>query len=335
MRPLILGCAGLRLTAEEAGFFARAGPLGFILFARNCDNPDQVAGLAADLRQAVGRPAAPLLIDQEGGRVVRLGPPHWRQPPAAAVFGRLAATDRQGARRAAWINGRLIAADLSPLGITVDCAPLIDLSLPGAHDIIGDRAFGGDPGLVAELGRALADGLIAGGLLPVIKHIPGHGRAPADSHCDLPRVEAGRATLSETDFAPFRALADLPLAMTAHVVYTQIDAGRPATISARVIGDVIRRQIGFAGLLMSDDIGMKALSGTMAARTRECLDAGCDIVLHCSGDMAEMTAIADAAAPLPAPGAERLTAAFMPPLAGGLDKAALESELAALLKQLE
>ena len=297
-RAAILGCAGLALTEFERRFFAATDPLGFILFARNCHSPAQLSSLIAALRNAIGRADAPILIDQEGGRVVRLGPPHWRKPPAAACFGALAARDLEPARRAVWLNARLIAAELAPLGITVDCAPVLDLALPETHAVIGDRAFGGDPALVAALGRAFCEGLLAGGVLPVIKHIPGHGRARADSHLELPEVRTPRETLRATDWLPFNALADQPWAMTAHVRYGALDARAPATTSAKLIAEVIRGEIGFDGVLISDDLGMQALAGDLADRAEAALAAGCDLVLHCSGVMAEMETLMAAVPPL-------------------------------------
>ncbi len=288
---VIFGCAGTRLTEAERRLFAATDPLGFILFGRNVESPEQLAGLVRALREAVGR-QAPVLIDQEGGRVARLGPPHWRAPPPARRFGELARLDRFVAAEATALNSRLIAAELAAAAIDIDCLPVLDLGVPGADAVIGDRAYGEDAELVAMLGRAACGGLLAGGVLPVIKHIPGHGRAGADSHHALPSVHAAREELERTDFAPFRALADMPLAMTAHVVFTAIDGERPATLSPKVIGEVIRGGIGFDGLLLSDDIGMGALSGAPAERTLAALAAGCDVVLHCSGALDEMGAIA-------------------------------------------
>lgn len=288
----IFGCAGLTLSAEERALFTRADPLGFILFARNVATPDQVRKLVVDLRATVRRPDAPVLIDQEGGRVARLRPPHWRAAPTAATIGALANRDIDTACEAAWLNARLIGAELRELGITVDCAPVLDVPVPGAHDIIGDRAYSTDPGRVARIARAAALGFIDAGVLPVIKHIPGHGRARSDSHAELPVVEAPRDVLAATDFVPFRALADMPWAMTAHVLYTALDPDRPATTSPSVVRDVIRGDIGFSGLLLSDDLSMAALAGTLAARATAALAAGCDVVLHCNGDFAEMEEIA-------------------------------------------
>lgn len=290
----VCGCAGLDLTADELAFLARTDPWGLILFRRNVDSPDQLRSLTARFREAVGRPQAPVLVDQEGGRVRRLRPPHWPDHPAAALCGRL---DGPRGIEAARLGARLIAHDLHAAGITVDCAPVLDVAAPGAHDVIGDRAFGRDPDVVARLGRAFAEGLLAGGVLPVMKHMPGHGRAGVDSHLDLPVVEADRAALEARDFAPFRALNDLPAGMTAHVRFTAIDPERPATTSKAVIGDVIRGTIGFQGLLFTDDLSMEALRGSLGERAADARDAGCDILLHCNGKLDEAEAVAAAARP--------------------------------------
>jgi beta-N-acetylhexosaminidase len=287
-RAVIFGCSGPELTKEERRFFAEICPTGFILFARNCHEPGQIKRLVSDLRDVIDDPGAPVLIDQEGGRVQRLGPPHWRAVPAAAAFGDLARRDAQRAAEAVRLNARLIAADLCELGINVDCAPVIDVPQADADRIIGDRAFGGDPGIVATLGLAACKGFLAGGVLPVIKHIPGHGRALADSHATLPVVDADETELERVDFAPFRALNRMPWAMTAHVVYNALDPDRPATTSPKVIERTIRGAIGFDGVLVSDDIGMKALRGPFDKRASAAMAAGCDLVLHCSGSLAEM-----------------------------------------------
>ena len=305
-RAVILGCAGEQLTAEEYRFFSAADPVGFILFRRNCSTPAQVRELVASLREAIGRDDAPILIDQEGGRVTRLGPPHWRRYPSAARLGSL--PDPQAAA-AARLGARLIADDLRQLGITVNCLPVLDLPIPGADPVIGDRAYGTEPGRVANLGRAVCEGLLEGGVLPVIKHIPGHGRAPADSHFTCPVVETGADELSLTDFAPFRALAGMPWAMTAHIVYMAIDPTAPATLSRRVISEVIRREIGFDGVLVSDDLSMQALGGEVAERAAGALAAGCDLVLHCNGDRREMEAIVAATGPISTDAAARLARA--------------------------
>lgn len=291
---IIYGCAGTKLNDEERAFFGDVNPLGFILFARNCDNPVQVASLVQDLRDSVGRDDAPVLIDQEGGRVQRLGPPHWVARPSQGQFAQLAETHEGRAKSACEANARLIAHDLMAVGIDVDCLPLLDVPVPDAHDIIGDRAFGADPECVAILGKAVISGLMKGGVTPIIKHIPGHGRANVDSHKDLPIVSATIEELRQTDFAPFEALCDAPWAMTAHVVYEAIDPNLPATLSKMVINDVIRGEIGFNGLLISDDVSMHALTGEMGDRAANSLVAGCDAVLHCNGDMAEMLALSAA-----------------------------------------
>ncbi|GJE55646.1 MULTISPECIES: beta-N-acetylhexosaminidase [Methylobacterium] len=286
-RALILGCSGTHLTAGEAAFFRDVRPWGFILFKRNIGSPDAVRALTASLRETVGRADAPILIDQEGGRVQRMGPPHWPKYPAGARFGRL----NGSARAMAWLGARLMAHDLAAVGINVDCAPMLDVPVEGTHDIIGDRAYAQDADSVAEIGRAVAEGLMAGGVLPVIKHIPGHGRATSDSHFHLPVVDADRASLEATDFRPFRALADMPLAMSAHVVYPHLDPKRPATLSRIVIDDIIRGAIGFDGLLMSDDLSMKALKGAYRRRSEQAFAAGIDVVLHCNGLMRQMRGV--------------------------------------------
>lgn len=328
----IFGCASLTLSDQERRFFQAVNPLGFILFARNVDNPDQVRALVADLRASVGRADAPVLIDQEGGRVQRLKPPHWRKAPAGAPFAALAGRDLDLAKEALRLNFRLIGRELADLGIDVDCAPVLDVPVPGAHDVIGDRAYGLTPAMVAELGRAVCDGLLDEGVLPVVKHIPGHGRSMVDSHHDLPVVEATRAELEAQDFPPFKALADAPWAMTAHVVYKAIDAHGPATTSARVIGEIIRGIIGFQGVLISDDLSMKALGGRFEDRTTASLDAGCDVVLHCNGEMDEMAAIASVLRPLTEVAQERIAmAARRKRLPQALDVVAALSRIDGLL----
>lgn len=286
-KPIVLSCAGHTLSAEEKALFSRQRPAGLILFNRNIQTPEQVRGLIADFRDAVEDDNSLIMIDQEGGRVARLGPPHWRRLPPAGRFGEMAAGDFVEAAAALQLAASLLAADLKALGINVDCYPVLDVPQPGAHDIIGDRAFAADPTFVARLGRVAVDAMLSAGVLPVIKHIPGHGRAGVDSHESLPRVSADRETLEETDFAPFKALADAPMAMTAHVVFEAVDPSRPATTSGIVIDEVIRGDIGFEGILISDDITMGALEGTMGERSARARDAGCDLVLHCSGDLDE------------------------------------------------
>lgn len=281
----IFGCEGLTLTAHERDFFRDSNPWGFILFARNVDTPEQITRLTAELRESVGRDA-PILIDQEGGRVQRLRAPHWREwlPPLDQCQ---KATDPA---RAMWLRGRIIAHELRALGIDVNCAPMLDVARPETHEFLYNRCYGLDPETVIEMGRAHADGMSAGGVAGIIKHIPGHGRGTVDSHLGLPRVSATRDELA-TDIAPFKALADLPMAMTAHIVYEAIDPDLCATQSPACVA-VIRDEIGFDGLLMSDDVSMEALSGTIYERSVASISAGCDLVLHCNGDMSEMEAIA-------------------------------------------
>jgi beta-N-acetylhexosaminidase len=291
-RAFITGVSGLSLTAEEREFLRAERPWGFILFKRNVDSPLQVARLVQDFREAVDDGDAPVLIDQEGGRVQRLGPPHWPVYPAGGVFGALYDRDRAEGLQAARLSAQLIAADLADLGITVDCLPLADVPVPGADAVIGDRAYGTDPDKVAAIARAVTEGLEQGGVLPVLKHIPGHGRATADTHYRLPVVDSSKNDLETVDFAAFRLLADLPMAMTAHVVFSAIDPTQPATTSATIIEQVIRGVIGVQGLLMSDDVSMNALAGSIAERTRAIVSAGCDMVLHCNGKLDEMRQVA-------------------------------------------
>ena len=288
MRAFVCGCLGTRLGAEEIAFLRETAPWGLILFKRNVESREQLSALTAQFRDAVGRDA-PVLIDQEGGRVQRLGPPHWAAYPAAARFEALG----EAAEEAARLTMRLIAHDLREVGITIDCAPDIDVADEATHAVIGTRAYSRDPARVAALGRAAMEGLIAGGVAPVIKHIPGHGRARADSHLELPVVDASREAL-QRDFAPFRALRDAPAAMTAHIVFTALDKTRPGTTSPDVIQGVVRDDIGFDGLLFSDDLSMKALGGAFDARTRAVFAAGVDIALHCNGDLAEARPVAEA-----------------------------------------
>jgi len=289
----VLGCAGPDLSDDEKVFFGDTNPLGFILFARNIDTPDQVRRLTHDLRAAVGRNDVPILVDQEGGRVQRLRPPHWRAAPPAGHFGTLWQQNPTAATEAVRLNAHLIGAELADLGISVDCLPVADLAFPGASNIIGDRAFGADPATVAALARAAAEGLQQAGILPVVKHAPGHGRALVDSHHDLPIVDTPREELAGTDFEAFARLADFPAMMTCHVVFTAIDGDRPATLSSTVISSVIREQIGFDGLLLTDDLSMNALSGEVYQRAVNAVEAGCDVAVHCNGDMTEMQAIAE------------------------------------------
>lgn len=326
----IYGCAGPELSDAERRFFRGAEPFGFILFQRNVETPEQVRRLVDSLRAAVGR-EAPVLIDQEGGRVARLKPPQWRAAPPAGRFGQLASRDREVAAEAIRLNARLLAAELRPLGIDVDCAPVLDLQFPGAHQgVVGDRSFGADPETVAFLGRAMIDALLGAGIMPVVKHAPGHGRAVVDSHLALPRVTTARAELEETDFRAFRLCADAPWAMTAHVVYAAIDDARPATTSPTVIAEVIRGSIGFGGLLLSDDLSMQALSGTLGERARDALAAGCDVALHCNGSMEEMESVAHAVGPLSREAEARAAAARQ-----RLSDAVNPVEIAALTARLD
>ena len=309
VRAFITGLAGLTISAAERAFFREAQPWGLILFKRNIDTPAQVTDLVSAFRDIAGY-HAPVLVDQEGGRVQRLGPPHWPAYPAGERYSRLYDRDRSMALAAARLGARLIAADLRALGIDVDCMPLADVPVPGSDAVIGDRAYGTEPDKVAAIAGAIADALLDSGVLPVLKHLPGHGRATADSHLRLPVVEAGRDTLERTDFAAFRPLAGLPLGMTAHVVFSAIDPVAPATTSVTIVQQVIRGSIGFRGVLMSDDISMGALSGSLAERSRAAISAGCDVVLHCNGKLAEMQDVAAAVPVLAGEAAARADAAL-------------------------
>jgi len=293
-RAFICGLSGPVLTFGEADFLAAAKPAGIILFGRNVENPGQLRQLIEEAQGAAGGRIL-VMVDQEGGRVQRLSEPHWPRYPAARAFGGLLGQDRERAVRSARLCAQAMAQDLHALGFNTACAPVLDVPVPGADNIIGDRAYGDDVETVVEMGRAVAGGVLAGGVLPVIKHIPGHGRAAADSHLALPVVDTPLPELQATDFAAFRALSHLPMAMTAHAVFTAVDADAPATVSAKAIGEVIRGFIGFDGLLMSDDLSMHALSGSLEERTRACIGAGCDLALHCNGKMGEMAAVAFAA----------------------------------------
>jgi len=290
-KAVIFGCSGLHLTDAERDFFGACDPLGFILFQRNCDNPDQVRKLVDDLRASVGRLDAPVLIDQEGGRVARLKPPHWPRFPPAMDFAALYAKDKDKGYEAAVLGGQLIAHELFKLGITVDCAPVLDVPQSDADPIIGDRAFGKDIRTIQILAGAFMNGLARGGVDPVIKHIPGHGRALVDSHLELPLVDVPLKELQDVDFPPFKALNTAPWAMTAHVIYKALDNKAPATTSPYVIAEIIRKDIGFKGLLLSDDLSMKALSGQLKDRAKDCLAAGCDVALHCNGERDEMVQV--------------------------------------------
>lgn len=315
VHPVITDCAGEALSEAERALFAQTQPFGFILFQRNCKSPAQLKALTAEMRASVNRDDVPILIDQEGGRVARLKPPVWRLPPAANVFANLAADDLLKAEAAARLNARLIGYELAELGINVDCLPLLDLVFGGAHQIIGDRSYGSDPEQVARLGRTTCLGLMDAGVLPVVKHIPGHGRASVDSHLALPVVEASLEELRAFDFKPFIALNDMAVAMTAHITYTAIDPKNPATTSAKLIDDIIRREIGFKGLLLSDDITMKALGGAPEERALASLRAGCDILLHCNGSLDERRRVLEATPDLDDREFARLRALMTPPQA--------------------
>ena len=308
MQAIIYGLSGPALTDAERGFFHDADPAGYILFARNCVDRAQMLRLTDDLRGLHGRDDVPILIDQEGGRVARIKPPEWPAFPAAEAFARLYEKAPMSAIEATRANAQAIAVLLREVGVNVDCLPLLDVRQPGATDIIGDRALGDAPMQVAALGRAVLDGLRAGGAVGVVKHMPGHGRALVDSHKDLPFVTATDAELG-SDIEPFRTLAGAPMGMTAHLVYTVWDAERPGSLSPVVIGDIIRGRIGFDGFLMSDDLGMNALTGTPGERATRAVAAGCDVGLHCSGDLAEMEEIAAVIPALAEAGRERLARA--------------------------
>ena len=306
-RAFICGCAAFALAPEEIAFLRESDPWGLILFKRNVQDREQLRALTDAFRATVGRDDAPVLIDQEGGRVQRMGPALWRTYPAAMTFD--ASLPPGKSEEAARLAARLIAHDLREVGITVDCAPVLDVAEAGTHAAIGSRSYSQDPVRVAALGRAFAEGLMAGGVVPVVKHIPGHGRARVDSHFELPTVPASRAEL-ERDFAPFRALHDLPAAMTAHVVYSTLDPDRPATTSPRIVQDILRGELGFDGLILSDDVSMKALGGPFEDRTKAIFAAGLDIALHCNGVLAEARAVASATPELAGRSLERAQAAL-------------------------
>ena len=306
-RACILGLAGTELTPEEHRFFSDLQPLGFILFRRNIETPAQVKALVASLKSLVSHDAL-VLIDQEGGRVRRLRPPHWPDYPPASRFAEVT-NDPSEEREMVRLGARLMAHDLAELGINVDCAPVLDVPQPGAHEIVGDRAYGMTPQAVAVMGRAACEGFLAGGVLPVIKHVPGHGRAGADSHTDLPRVDAKLDELLKVDFYPFQVNADMPIAMTAHVLYRAIDKRNPATTSRKCV-KIVRDVIGFDGLLITDDLSMNALSGTLEKRAKAALRAGVDVILHCSGQITEMKSVAHVTPKLKGEGLRRAKAAI-------------------------
>jgi beta-N-acetylhexosaminidase len=335
-RAFITGVSGPELSDLEREFIRSERPWGFILFKRNIETPAQVMRLVRELRDTLGELDAPVLIDQEGGRVQRLGPPHWPVYPAGAVFGVLYDIDSALGLAAARLSSRLIAADLVELGVTVDCLPLADVPVAGADAVIGNRAYGTEPKKVAAIGRAVTEGLEQGGVLPVLKHIPGHGRATADTHFRLPEVDTAKSELERTDFAAFQPLADLPMAMTAHVVFSALDPAHPATTSATIIEQVIRGVIGFQGLLMSDDVSMNALAGSIAERTRAIIDAGCDMVLHCNGDLGEMREVARETPELSGKALERARRALASRKAPQpFDRQAARAELDALIRRAE
>jgi beta-N-acetylhexosaminidase len=334
-RAFITGVSATVLNDAERDFIRAERPWGFILFKRNIETPEQVSALVAELKAAADNEDAPVLIDQEGGRVQRLGPPHWPVYPPGASFAALFDIDPQLGLAAARLSSRLIAADLIDLGITVDCLPLADVPVPGADAVIGNRAYGTGPAKVAAIARAVTEGLEQGGVLPVLKHIPGHGRATADSHFRLPTVDTAESELERTDFAAFQPLADLPMAMTAHVVFRALDPVHPATTSATIIERVIRGRIGFQGLLMSDDVSMNALAGSIAERTAAIVSAGCDMVLHCNGNLDEMREVVRETPELTGKALERANAALAarkPPQP--FDRQAGRAELDALLDRV-
>jgi beta-N-acetylhexosaminidase len=309
MQPAIFGLSGERLTADERDFFRDSNPAGYILFKRNCADRDQLRALTDELRGLHGREDVPILVDQEGGRVARLKPPIWPAFPPAQRFADLYQVAPISAIEAARVNAHAIALMLKEVGVNVDCMPVLDIRRPGAHDIVGDRAFGSESMQVAALGRAVIEGLRAGGVVGVVKHMPGHGRSTCDSHEQLPVVAASEEEL-EIDIEPFRSLRAAPMGMAAHIVYTAWDAERCASLSPTVIHDIIRTRIGFDGLLMSDDIMMHALTGGFGERARGVLEAGCDVALHCSGALEEMVAVADAIGEMAPPARERLERAM-------------------------
>ncbi|MCB1438153.1 MAG: beta-N-acetylhexosaminidase [Nitratireductor sp.] len=310
IKAFITGVAGLALSHEERAFIENECPWGLILFARNISDPKQVSKLVDEFRDAVHRADAPVLIDQEGGRVQRLRPPHWQSYATGRALGDIWRKDKATGERALWLHSRLIAHDLYSMGINVDCLPVLDVPVAGSHDVIGDRAYSSDPQEVATMGRIACTALMEGGVLPVVKHIPGHGRAGVDSHKSLPEVHASHAELSALDFVPFKALNDMPLAMTAHIRYHALDGTAPATTSAHVIGDIIRGEIGFDGMLMSDDLSMEALAGTLAERADASFAAGCDMALHCNGIMSQMEEVASVCPVLEGKALERAASAL-------------------------
>ncbi|NTE86226.1 beta-N-acetylhexosaminidase [Agrobacterium rubi] len=331
-KAMILGCSGLTLTDDEISLYKAERPWGFILFGRNIGDAAQITDLVASMRDAIGNPNTPVLIDQEGGRVQRIRPPILQSYPNAQALGEIYLRDQKQGLRAAWLMSRLHAFDLMKLGINVDCLPVLDVPVEGASNVIGNRAYGFDPALVAAMGQAAADGLKAGGMLPVMKHIPGHGRGLVDSHHELPVVDVPLDELDGHDFVPFRALNKELMAMSAHLVFTAIDAERPATTSPIVIDEIIRGRIGFDGLLISDDSSMNALKGTLGERAANIVAGGCDIVLHCNGVMDEMLQVVKEVPVLSGKSLERVRAVEAGfTVADGADEAALRDEFNAML----
>ncbi len=333
-RAVVVGLQGPTLGADERRLLAQAQPLGVILFKRNVESPEQLRRLTAAVRAALGREDAPVLVDQEGGRVQRLGPPHWPAWPPAGRIGALAERDRNAGVAAAHTLARRIALDLAAVGIDWVCAPLLDLALAETHAAIGDRAYTAEPELVAALGGAAVEGFLAGGVVPIVKHAPGHGRALLDPHLALPTVDAPLETLAAADFRPFAALADAPAAMTAHVVYAALDASRPASCSPVVVGEIVRRRLGLGGLLFSDDVDMGALAGPVDRRVQAVLAAGNDVALQCNGIRADLECALAAAPPLSDAALARVEAARRRRAAVGegvADRHALDQRLAASL----
>ena len=333
---VIFGCRGPELTQWERRFFADAAPWGLILFRRNCQTPDQIRRLTETFREIVGREDAPVLIDQEGGRVRRLGPPIWHPAPSAKTLGDLWRRAPESGKEALRLNYQIIASELTELGITVNCAPVMDVPVPGSHSVVGDRAFSDSADETAQLGRIVCEAHLVQGVLPILKHMPGHGRATADSHRSLPIVEATRHQLENTDFKPFKDLNDMPAAITAHIVYPAWDDQAPTTTSNVMIKDVIRESIGFDGLLLTDDISMRALKGALRERVENSLAAGCDLVLHCNGKRQEMKKVAEGARKLNAESLKRARLALARPAArGDFDRMSAKRRLAHLMEMGE
>ena len=333
-KAFIAGCTGMELSEAEADFFRKEQPWGFIIFAHNIEDREQVSALTSQMRECVGRDDAPILIDEEGGRVQRLRPPHWLSNPPGQVLGKIYERDANDGKRAAWLLSRLIAHDLLEIGVNVDCLPILDVPVEGVSDAIGDRAYSRDVDIISEIGQSVVDGLMAGGVLPIVKHMPGHGRAICDSHFELPLVTETLEELIASDFKPFKALNKVAMAMTAHIVFEAIDSENPATTSTKMIDEIIRGTIGFDGLLMSDDVSMEALSGDYVERTKSSFAAGCDIVLHCNGKMDEMLQVASATPELKGQALKRAQFALsqLKP-ADNQDIAALRTEFDKLVSQ--